>query len=322
MSTSGAGFVPALPAGRGPGKRLEYRHAGDERNSCICEKPGLPRTPASINSPASNWVNKRPRSSFIEAVAKHSASGHSSSPARETKNLSIKHLACENSSSQYIETVSADAIDESDYLPVTPQHNHSRKSEDSSVDGTLTFWAGALSSAILTLFASVLCALSGLPLLGGGWTCSPSLLGQALFAVVPFQVVLFLLSRTHSSLNMVMEEKFRAIFENRSLWQIGIFCGFVALGEELFFRSWLLAGLQSWQLPSYFALASSSIAFGIMHSYSREYIVVATVAGTMFGAMFLSSGQSLLQPLVVHFLYDFFAILVLQRDWLGRDKLQ
>lgn len=98
-----------------------------------------------------------------------------------------------------------------------------------------------------------------------------------------------------------------------------MFCLCVAFGEELLFRSWLLAGLEAFRLPAHVALVGSSIIFGMLHAYTKIYMLLASFAGLLLGGMFLASGQNVLEPLVVHFLYDFCTILVMQRRWLAEE---
>jgi membrane protease YdiL (CAAX protease family) len=73
-----------------------------------------------------------------------------------------------------------------------------------------------------------------------------------------------------------------------------------ALLEELLFRSlWIGAASLVW--PSWLMLALSALLFGLMHTaQGRVGVVATTLAGFLFGALFLWSG-SLLLPLVAHY---------------------
>lgn len=82
------------------------------------------------------------------------------------------------------------------------------------------------------------------------------------------------------------------------------------------FRSWLLPGLLELGLHPAPGLVLSALFFGGLHAYTPLYMLLASVAGFLLGAMFLATG-SVLHPATVHFLYDFATILVMQRRWRG-----
>lgn len=218
---------------------------------------------------------------------------------------------------------SADPSDTTTPLPAStaaPSPVGPSPSPDPPLDAKLTFWAAALTEVGAAVFAVGLCSLTGIPVLGKGWTFSANLLGQAVLAAVPFSAVFWTIERAPTGIQAATEANFRAFFGKRAVWEVGVFCVCVAFGEEFLFRSWLLAGLETWQLPPHVALLSSSVVFGVLHAYTRVYMMLASLAGLMFGSMFLTSGQSVLEPLVVHFLYDFCTILVMQRKWLAGDE--
>ena len=60
------------------------------------------------------------------------------------------------------------------------------------------------------------------------------------------------------------------------------------------------------------ALALTSITFGLVHSVTRAYAVLATGIGLYLGGIMMLT-ESLLVPIVVHTLYDFVAFLVVLR---------
>jgi len=85
------------------------------------------------------------------------------------------------------------------------------------------------------------------------------------------------------------------------------------VGEEMIFRG----VLQSWlaqDSPAWAAIIASSISFGMMHSMSKSYFVLATLIGAYLGFLFYWTGN-LITPMMVHFLYDAFALIYLTRVW-------
>lgn len=170
------------------------------------------------------------------------------------------------------------------------------------------------------MLAVMLCSATGLPVLGKGWAVTSAHLARAVAVAVPFSAVFWVLEHAPTGIQAATEASFRAFFAARHVWEVALFCLCVAFGEELLFRSWLLAGLEACDLPAHVALVGSSVVFGVLHAYTRVYMLLASLAGLLFGGMFLASGQSVLEPLVVHFLYDFCTILVMQRKWLAGEE--
>jgi membrane protease YdiL (CAAX protease family) len=77
------------------------------------------------------------------------------------------------------------------------------------------------------------------------------------------------------------------------------------LGEELLFRG---------VLQPHLGLAGSNILFGVAHSVSPTYALLAGGIGVYLGWLFKATGN-LLAPIVTHGLYDFLAFLVVARDF-------
>lgn len=84
----------------------------------------------------------------------------------------------------------------------------------------------------------------------------------------------------------------------------------IALPEELFFRGILDRGLKEQSGRPLASLALSSLAFGLMHWNNRdalegrlEYLVLATLAGVIYGLAYRATG-ALWAPVLVHALVD------------------
>ena len=82
------------------------------------------------------------------------------------------------------------------------------------------------------------------------------------------------------------------------------------LGEELFFRGWLLPFLAGGNPLSEHSIAMvvvavvvSSVLFGFLHWISKLYVVLASLMGLYFAGLMLVTG-SLLVPITTHAVYD------------------
>jgi membrane protease YdiL (CAAX protease family) len=81
------------------------------------------------------------------------------------------------------------------------------------------------------------------------------------------------------------------------------------VGEELLFRGLLQAAIADWLHP-WAGLGIASLVFGLAHSITRTYAVLATLLGAYLGGLWLAC-DNLLAPMITHALYDFLALLYL-----------
>lgn len=193
-----------------------------------------------------------------------------------------------------------------------------RSTDDGGEDGEnaiqSAFWLAAATELAAAISAIGLCLLSNLPVLGTNFCLSADAFSQSILVAVPFSLVFWVLEKFPTGVEHTTELHFRAFFESRPWSQIAIFCICVALGEELFFRAWLLPALTSLGCAPFLSVVLSALAFGVLHSYSALYMALATVAGFMFGSMYVFFA-SMLHPLFVHFAYDYVTILIFKSRW-------
>jgi CAAX protease family protein len=107
------------------------------------------------------------------------------------------------------------------------------------------------------------------------------------------------------------EHVIRPVFGEWSLMQLAIVSILAGICEEVLFRGALQAGL-SGKIGTAWSLIVASVAFGIGHPVSRQYVLAATVVGFFLGGLFIVRGN-LLAPIVAHALYDFCALAWLLR---------
>ena len=108
----------------------------------------------------------------------------------------------------------------------------------------------------------------------------------------------------------------RKIFVESGLplnWPAILLLGTAAgIGEEILFRG----ALQGWlalEFPTVAAIVLPSIAFALLHPYSRAYIAYAFVVGCLLGTLYAATG-SLLSAIIAHGLYDVLALARLKRE--------
>lgn len=84
------------------------------------------------------------------------------------------------------------------------------------------------------------------------------------------------------------------------------------IGEELLFRGLLQHALSDW-LSTAAGLILASLLFGLAHSITLAYAIMATLIGVYLGGLWLLS-DNLLAPIITHGLYDFLALAYLLRS--------
>jgi membrane protease YdiL (CAAX protease family) len=102
------------------------------------------------------------------------------------------------------------------------------------------------------------------------------------------------------------EHVVRPIFGNWSILQLAVISALAGLCEEALFRGAVQGGLTP-VVGAPAALVIASVAFGLAHPVSKQYVVAATVVGFFLGWLFIAAGN-LLAPIVTHALYDFCAL--------------
>lgn len=107
------------------------------------------------------------------------------------------------------------------------------------------------------------------------------------------------------------------LFRGRGIGAVVVLSALAGLGEELLFRGVLQAWLAGVSGP-WSAVVLGGLAFGLAHYLSPAYFVLATCMGLYLGALYQLTGNLLL-PVLVHALYDAFAIVYLLR-WRERDR--
>jgi len=91
------------------------------------------------------------------------------------------------------------------------------------------------------------------------------------------------------------------------------------IGEELLFRGVMQTGIDRWAGRGV-GLASASLAFGLVHSVTPMYAVLAGVIGLYLGVLlYVWDPPNLLVPMFVHGLYDFVAFWVVRADYRKRQ---
>jgi membrane protease YdiL (CAAX protease family) len=96
------------------------------------------------------------------------------------------------------------------------------------------------------------------------------------------------------------------------VWQVLVLSVLAGWGEETLFRGVLQEGLRVW-LGTVGACVAASLAFGAAHWLTRGYAVVTAIMGAYLGLLYEVHG-GLLAPAVCHAVYDFAALLWLQKE--------
>jgi len=103
-----------------------------------------------------------------------------------------------------------------------------------------------------------------------------------------------------------LTKNFLPFFANATISDLFLISALAGIGEEFFFRGFLLDFLTPYASREG-ALLISSLLFGLAHMATPAYALVATFAGLLFGIMTLHAGN-LMPAILSHALYDFIAL--------------
>jgi CAAX protease family protein len=144
-------------------------------------------------------------------------------------------------------------------------------------------------------------------------------IGWGILATLPLILGMFLIERlplrSLTKIRRFINAQLVPLFQSLSYLELGAISFAAGFGEETLFRGLIQVGLAEWAGQPYgivIGLVVASIAFGLCHSITPMYAILAIFAGAYFGIIFLLTGN-LLAPLVAHALYDFLALIYLTR---------
>jgi membrane protease YdiL (CAAX protease family) len=137
-------------------------------------------------------------------------------------------------------------------------------------------------------------------------------LGFALY--VPFLFVIGLVTQLLTALGLSEpSEPGPSYFHVGGYWELAlavVLVVVVAVSEELIFRGYLIRRLQTATSSTAAAVLLSSVVFALGHGYEGSLgVVTVGVMGLIFSLVYLWR-QSLVVPIVLHFLQDFLAIVL------------
>jgi membrane protease YdiL (CAAX protease family) len=127
-------------------------------------------------------------------------------------------------------------------------------------------------------------------------------------AVIPFALFCFSLSEKAKavpiirSLRKTITGEIKTLFASATFIDLCLISLAAGLAEELLFRGVIQA---KW------GILAASILFGLLHSVTPAYILLATVIGFYIGLLY-HCFQSLLIPIQLHCIYDFGALIYLR----------
>jgi membrane protease YdiL (CAAX protease family) len=138
------------------------------------------------------------------------------------------------------------------------------------------------------------------------WGC----LGSLPLLVVMLLVTHFPLGPL-ARLNQVVRDVIVPLFKSCSRLDFFTISLLAGVGEELLFRGVIQARLADWLSPAA-GLVLASLLFGLAHTITAAYAVMATIFGLYLGGLWLWSGN-LLVAITAHAIYDFLALVYLTR---------
>jgi len=111
----------------------------------------------------------------------------------------------------------------------------------------------------------------------------------------------------------ITEETLVPLFRDCRLVQLAIIAALAGVGEETLFRGVVQAAAAQQIGGPYgvwLGLLVAAVLFGLLHSITPMYAILAGLVGLYLGGLWLACGN-LLTPIVAHGMYDFLALVYL-----------
>ena len=147
-------------------------------------------------------------------------------------------------------------------------------------------------------------------------------LGLGCLGSVPLLIVMLLV--THfplgplRRLNRVVVEVIVPLFKSCKMLDFATISLLAGVGEELLFRGVIQALLAEWLSPIT-GLLLASVLFGLAHTITTAYAVLATIFGLYLGVLWAFWSDNLLVAIMAHAIYDFLALAYLCRRRAEQD---
>lgn len=119
----------------------------------------------------------------------------------------------------------------------------------------------------------------------------------------------------------VVDDMVLTMFQGASLFDLAMISLMAGIGEELLFRGVVQAGLVRLTGSQLAALVGAGVLFGLIHSITRTYAILAGAVGIYLGWLWLATGN-LLAPILAHAVYDFGALWYLRHTTRRRTDPQ
>lgn len=137
-------------------------------------------------------------------------------------------------------------------------------------------------------------------------------LGLGVLATLPLLLLLVALTWTplrhlpaFRRIHERLEQGFGPTLSRLQSWQIVVISIAAGVGEEILFRGVLQPRITLW---------GAALIFGLLHSITFTYTVVATALGAYLGWVFQAT-ENLAVPILAHALYDAIALWVFRREF-------
>lgn len=145
---------------------------------------------------------------------------------------------------------------------------------------------------------------------------SPQALAVGAAASAPLFLLLWLIVRYPwgplGQLRKTVDDLLGSMFRDATWADLALVSLMAGIGEEVLFRGVVQTAAQQWMHSPGAALVVAGILFGLMHSVTRTYAIMAGLVGIYLGWLWLATGN-LLTPIATHAIYDFGALCYLRR---------
>jgi membrane protease YdiL (CAAX protease family) len=145
-------------------------------------------------------------------------------------------------------------------------------------------------------------------------------LGAAALLLLAFFAMLRSQARPLVRIREILDTSLMPLIAQATWLELAAISALAGIGEEWLFRAFLQTGLIKLTALWPGILIAAAI-FGVAHYITHAYFIIAAILGALLGLLYVWT-DNIVSVIIAHAVYDFMALLVMQRKYAGSELRQ